>query len=104
MYRYAYILLSLVGCAAGSTLPIEAEAGPDASAPKQYKREEKANPKWEPTERDGCVPDRFASDNIPPGYRIDPDCPPMIYDPAQWIPPWDPGPVIKEKSYETNGM
>lgn len=43
---------------------------------------------------DACVPERFASNAIPSDFRLDPSCPPMIYDPPRNIPRWDPGPVI----------
>lgn len=105
MIKYVYIALLVTGCAVGSSLPDMSDSGPDAETPRQYKHQEtsKEEVPMGTNERDGCVPDRFASNNIPPGYRIDPDCPPMIYDPAKWIPPWDPSPVIQEKPYvETN--
>ncbi len=47
---------------------------------------------------DACVPQRFAADQIPYGFQYDINCPPIIYAPPRWIPPWDPGPVIKPES------
>ncbi len=44
---------------------------------------------------DACVRQRFAADDIPYGFQYDPACPPDIYAPPRWIPPWDPGPIIK---------
>jgi hypothetical protein len=48
-----------------------------------------------PVDPDACVPQHFAADAIPYGFKLDPSCPPDIYAPPRWIPPWDPGPVIK---------
>lgn len=45
---------------------------------------------------DACVPETFAADAIPYGFVFDLSCPPNIYDPPKWLPPWDIGPVIKQ--------
>lgn len=50
---------------------------------------------WSSTLRKPCNPDRFLADSIPPGYKIDPDCPPEIIWPPKVILKGDPGPVIK---------
>ncbi len=50
------------------------------------------------TDPDACIPERFAADAIPYGFKYDINCPPDIYDPPRWIPPWDPSPIIKSES------
>lgn len=44
---------------------------------------------------DACIPERFAADAIPYGFKFDINCPPDIYAPPRYIPPWDPSPIIK---------
>lgn len=41
-----------------------------------------------------CTPDTFMADAIPPGYQLDPNCPPIIIWPPSFIWPNDPGPII----------
>lgn len=41
-----------------------------------------------------CKPDVFMADAIPPGYQLDPNCPPTIIWPPSFHWPNDPGPII----------
>jgi len=58
--------------------PVELDAGRDSG----------------PIDPDACVNPRFAADQIPYGFQYDINCPPIIYAPPRWIPPWDPSPII----------
>lgn len=87
------ILCFLLGCAVGVADPLSSE---------EKRRPEQQRPA--PIEEDltvadlktdACVPDRFASNAIPENYRLDPSCPPEIYNPQRFIPPNDPGPHEK---------
>lgn len=62
-----------------------------APSEEDYVEPKKLNP-------DACVPQKFASNNIPPDFKLDPSCPPEIYDPPQFILPGNIGPVIYSPS------
>lgn len=80
-------------------------SGDDCSEPtntvviieKQRQAPEEKNYIAPPKDRDGCITQHFAADNIPSDFEFDPSCPPDIWFPPKYIPPWDPGPVIKTK-------
>lgn len=49
-----------------------------------------------PLDPDACVPERFAANSIPSDFKLDPSCPPMIYDPPRVViinNPGDPAPI-----------
>ncbi len=89
------LILFMTGC----TYSIHESIDNDAGAP-VAQREAPIEPEYIPVVKDAgadvCVPQTFAADQIPYGFQYDINCPPNIYDPPRWIPPWDIGPIIKD--------
>jgi hypothetical protein len=91
--KLSLIALLLAGCANSVSDPLN-NSGQESIAQKEapvevYSTETKS---FDP---DACVPDVFASNAVPIGYQLDPNCPPRIFDPPKFSLPGDPGPVIK---------
>lgn len=97
MYRLYLITLFLAGCANGASVYIEtdAEVTHQHPAPRQP---DLIDAGIKDVETDVCKPQTFAADQIPSGFQFDIDCPPNIYYPPRWIPPWDPSPIIKSSN------
>lgn len=95
MNKFVLLFLIFVSCSVGTVAEIKQQ---DAQPVPSQTRKAPTQPEYDASTNrgDACVPDEFTADNIPSDYKVDWNCPPRIYDPPRWIPPWDPGPVIKK--------
>ncbi len=99
--RSLYLLTTLLiaGCAYGVTEDKESIIATSPIVQREAPLEDagiELTDAWK--DPDACVTQTFAADQIPYGFQYDINCPPNIYAPPRWIPPWDPGPVIKLES------
>jgi hypothetical protein len=91
----------LVGCAYGSADTLDNDNVSDTNVLLPPKSDEAQLPndkdeyRFARNLREPCNPDKFLADSIPPGYKIDPNCPPVIIWPPKVIIKGDPGPVIR---------
>jgi hypothetical protein len=103
MKSYLFILSSilLVGCAYGSVDTLDDDNVNDTNVllPPRSEQTDLSDDRTEyhfaRSLRTPCNPDKFLADSIPAGYKIDPNCPPVIIWPPKIILKGDPGPVIR---------
>lgn len=105
LYLTAAIILCCVGCANGYVDDSESQSSDDQSnttytllPPKDTDADDSANDysrAFISYLRPPCKPDKFLADEIPSGYKLDPNCPPEIIWPPRIILKGDPGPVIR---------
>ncbi len=92
---YLFILL-----ATGCTYSVREVITTEEASVAEPQREPPVQPTYDLVRDAGadvCVPETFAADQIPYDFQYDINCPPNIYAPPRWIPPWDPSPIIQNK-------